>query len=178
MINVDQGGGGDMPSEVDVLQVVDHLIVASRIRDLSHYALGDRGKRIARLGAILSQLTQGWYLIGVGPHFSDIIRVGDDPVTIGRPASLREESLSTVVDYSVNDATLLGPREVSRLHLSVRRRADGEAMEVRDEASTTGTHSLSRGERLPAEEWCSLESGHILSLGPEGVNLFVVVRCG
>ena len=177
---VDWMGQGDdgMSSGVEVLQVIDHLIVASRIRDLSHYALGERGNRVERLAAILSQLTSGWYLIGVGPHFSDIIRIGASPVTLGRPASLREEPIDQVIDYAVNDATLLGPREVSRLHLSVRQRADGEALEVRDEHSTTGTHSHTLGERLAAGKWCALESGHIFSLGPDGVNMFVVARAG
>ena len=56
---VDWMGQGDdgMSSGVEVLQVIDHLIVASRIRDLSHYALGERGNRVERLAAILSQLT-------------------------------------------------------------------------------------------------------------------------
>ena len=165
-----------MESNNDLLQAIDHLIVASRIRDLSHYALGDREVRLQRLGAVLSRLPEGWYLIGVGPHFSEIIKVGSDPITIGRAASLNEEPLDTVIDYAVNDATLLGPREVSRLHVSVRLSSDGEGIEVRDESSTTGTYLVPTSERFPTDEWVVIVGGQGVGLGPSGVNVFVVLK--
>ncbi len=165
-----------MESNNNLLHAIDHLIVASRIRDLSHYALGDREVRIQRLGSVLSRLPEGWFLIGVGPHCSEIIKVGSDPITIGRAASLNEEPLDAVIDYAVNDATLLGPREVSRLHVSVRLSSEGDAIEVRDESSSTGTCLIPTDDPFPPEEWTGLGDGQGFCLGPSGVNVFVVLK--
>jgi hypothetical protein len=165
-----------MDANSDLLQAIDHLMVASRIRDLSHYALGDRAVRTQRLGAVLSRLPEGCYLIGVGPHCSEIIKVGSDPITIGRAASLNEEPSDTVIDYTVNDASLLGPREVSRLHASVRLSPGGGGMEIRDESSTTGTWLMQQSEQLPEGEWVCVGGGEVVSLGSSGVNVFFALE--
>ena len=157
---------------------MDQLLVETRIRDLAHYAIGDRSDRVARMSAVMSKLPAGWYLIGLGPHFSDIIRVGSSEITIGRPASLLEESCDSIIDYVVNDATLTGPREVSRLHVSVRVDREQEALEIRDEGSSTGTWVLPGDAPLEANHWHALENGHVISLGSGQINLFVVVRVG
>ena len=157
---------------------MDQLLVETRIRDLAHYALGDRSTRVARMSAVMSKLPAGWYLIGLGPHFSYIIRVGSSEITIGRPASLLEESCDSIIDYVVNDATLTGPREVSRLHVSVRVDKEQEALEIRDEGSSTGTWVLPGDAPLEADLWHMLENGHVISLGSGQINLFVVVRVG
>jgi hypothetical protein len=153
-------------------------MVETRIRDLAHYALGDRQDRVARFAAVLSRLTPGAYLVGLGPHFSDIIRVGDTEIAIGRPASLLEESQDVVIDYSVNDATLNGPREVSRLHVTVRFDSESDAVMVRDESSSTGTWLLPENQLFPAREWVAIENGGIFSLGSGQVNLLAVIQVG
>lgn len=157
---------------------MDHLLVETRIRDLAHYALGDRSERVARMMAVMSKLPSGWYLVGLGPHFSDIIRVGSSEITIGRPASLLEESGEAIIDYVVNDATLTGPREISRLHASVRVDTAQDSLEIRDEGSSTGTWVLPAETPLEANRWHAMENGHVISLGSGQINLFVVVRVG
>ena len=161
---------------VQLSLMLDHMMIETRIRDLAHYALGDRDDRIAGIAAIISQLPIGGYLIGVGPHSSDIIRVGKQEITIGRAASGIEEPLDTVIDYAVNDATLTGPREVSRLHLTTRVRGSDDVLEVRDEQSSMGTWLVPENERLEPGEWFELESGKSISLGPSQVNRFVTVH--
>ena len=163
---------------VQLSALLDHMMVESRIRDLAHYALGDRNDRIARITAVVSQLPNGWYLVGVGPHFCEIIRVGRQEITIGRAASVVEEPLEIVIDYAVNDATLTGPREVSRLHLTVRVGGSDDVLEVRDERSSTGTWLQPENERLESGVWHELESGQSIGLGPSQVNLLVAVRVG
>lgn len=152
---------------------IDQFCVECRIRDLAHYALGDRSDRLGRIAATLSRLDRGQYLIGVGPHLSGIIRVGAMEIRIGRAASLLESPLDEVLDFEVNDAALTGPREVSRLHMSVCQNPAAIGILVRDESSTTGTWILPDQERLEAGRWTSIELGQAISLGPSGVNLFM-----
>lgn len=165
-----------MDEIVQLSAMLNHMMVESRIRDLAHYALGDRDDRVARITAVISQLPIGWYLVGVGPHFCDIIRVGNQEITIGRAASVVEESLDVVIDYAVNDATLTGPREVSRLHLTARVDSGSDVLEIRDEQSSTGTWLVPASEPLDPDVWYSLESGQSISLGPSLVNLLVAVH--
>ena len=80
------------------VEMMDRLLVETRIRDLAHYALGERENRVARMAAVFSQLSPGWYLVGLGPHFSDIVRVGTDPITFGRSPSLLEQSPDRIID--------------------------------------------------------------------------------
>jgi hypothetical protein len=166
----------DMTELVQLSTTLDRMMVESRIRDLTYYALGDKDYRIAQISAVISKLPAGWYLIGTGPHFSDIIRVGKEEITIGRASSLIENRLETVIDYVVNDAALTGPREVSRLHLTVRVNRDTELLEARDENSSTGTWLLPDNKRLETESWSELESGQSFSLGPSHVNLLMAVQ--
>lgn len=161
---------------VQLSLLLDHMMIESRIRDLAHYALGDRDDRVARITAIISQLPIGWYLIGVGPHSCDIIRVGRQEIAIGRTASVLEEPLESVIDYAVNDATLTGPREVSRLHLTIRVGGSDDVLEIRDERSSTGTWLVPENERLEPGVWNELENGKSIGLGPSQVNLFVAVQ--
>jgi len=158
--------------------LLEHMMVESRIRDLAHYALGDRLDRVAHIASTISQLPTGWYLIGTGPQFCDIIRVGRQEITIGRTASAGEEPLEVVIDYAVNDAMLTGPREVSRLHLAVRVNGRDDVLEVRDERSSTGTWLVPENEQLEPGVWHELDSGRSIGLGPSQVNLFVAVRVG
>lgn len=158
------------------VEMMDRLLVETRIRDLAHYALGERENRVARMAAVFSQLSPGWYLIGIGPHFSDIVRVGKDPITFGRSPSLLEEPADRVIDYSVNDATLMGPREVSRVHFSARTSEDGELLELFDEGSSTGTWIGDEDYPIEAGQWIEVESGARISLGGSRTNLFVAIR--
>lgn len=167
-----------MNAIVQLSSRLDHMMIETRIRDLAHYALGDKDDRVVRIAAIISRLPIGWYLIGVGPHFCDIIRVGRQEITIGRTASVVEEPLEVVIDYAVNDATLTGPREVSRLHLTIRVGGSDDVLEVRDEQSATGTWLVPETERLEPGVWYELENGQSISLGPSQVNLLVAIRVG
>ncbi|MCH2140943.1 MAG: FHA domain-containing protein [Phycisphaerales bacterium] len=161
-----------------VVGLIDHVLVESRIRDLAHYALGDRSQRMARIVATLSKLTSGWYLVGLGPHFGDIVRVGENPIMFGRPASLLEEPASEVIDYAVNDATLMGPREVSRVHMSVRHDPGEGSLLIRDEHSSTGVWIGHDGSAIPPGDWVDVEAGTLLSLGPSRTNALYCLLIG
>ena len=158
-----------------LVSVMDHMLVESRIRDLAHYALGDRAERMARISAIFSRLSPGWYLVGLGPHFNEIVRVGENPILFGRPASLLEESSSEVIDYSVNDATLMGPREVSRSHMSVRHDPENDILEIQDEHSSTGVWLAQDGEPISPGTWNPVDSGALISLGPSRTNTLLAL---
>ncbi len=161
---------------IEFVDMMDRLLVETRIRDLAHYALGNRENRVARMSAVFSRLSPGWYIIGLGPHFSDIVRVGSDPITFGRSPSLLEEPADRIIDYSVNDATLMGPREVSRVHFSVRTSEDGGQLELFDEGSSTGTWIGDEDRPIEAARWTPVDSGSRVSLGGSRTNLFVAVR--
>ena len=158
------------------VEMMDRLLVETRIRDLAHYALGERENRVARMAAVFSQLSPGWYLVGLGPHFSDIVRVGTDPITFGRSPSLLEQSPDRIIDYSVNDATLTGPREVSRVHFSVRCSQAGDELELYDEGSSTGTWVGDDQQPIESGQWISIDSGAQVSMGGSRTNLFVAIR--
>lgn len=153
--------------------MLDDQMVKTRLRDLAHLILGSREERLSRMRDVLSELPPAWYLIGVGPNFSDIIRVGKSEIVIGRSASVLEQPADAVIDYAINDAMLTGPREVSRVHLTVRVASTGNAIEVRDESSSTGTWLLDPGTRLKTSHWHRLEQETAISLGPGAVNVLM-----
>ncbi len=131
---------------------------------------------MTRIAASIERLPKGRYLIGLGPNCTQTIRIGKHPIRIGRHPSPLEESRDDVIDYTVDDASLHGPREVSRLHCTIDpEKCGADEVAVIDEGSSTGTWMQPSGERVESLSRHMLEHGAMLSLGPSGTNLFIFV---
>lgn len=160
---------------------VDRLILESRLRDIALVAHTDRQERLGAIATVMSRLSPGAYLVGCGPYCCGILPLTVDAVVLGRPPSPLEALPDTVVDFTVNDAVWMVPREASRVHATVlrQRKSDGAVYSIRDERSTMGT--FLNGMRLRSVESgdipeAPLSSGDVVSLGPSGVNSYVFVE--
>jgi len=137
----------------------------------------------ARLNAVVEKLDPGVYLIGSGPYSQGVFSLMTDEVVIGRQATPLEKMLDNPVDVFVNDAAMLTPREVSRVHCRIYR-AQGTFQHdyfLLDCGSTCGTY-LNRDKLEPPMSADpdeirrvsrSLGAGAVISLGPSGINTFV-----
>jgi len=156
---------------------MDELIISARLQDIAVIARSERSDRLDRLEVVLHSLSLGHYLIGCGPYNTGIIRLGKTDIILGRSASPLEEISDRVVDYCINDAVYLGPREVSRVHASFRLVDEGEHCTVCDEGSTCGTFLNSR---QLGEGNCPnpaiMEAGDVITLGPSGINAYLCIR--
>ncbi len=147
-----------------------------RLRELSFFTPSSNEPRIARVAATLEALTAGRYVIGLGPNCGDVIRVGRHPIRLGRHAGVLEESSQGVIDYAINDASIVGPREVSRLHATLDpTQCPSDEIQLRDEESSTGTWLYPTMTRVQAANPSMLRHGSLFSLGPSTTNLFVVI---
>ena len=156
--------------------LIDSARFQCRLRELSFFEPAGAGERATRIAASIERLPPGRYLIGLGPNCSQTIRIGKHPIRIGRHASPLEESRDDVIDYAVDDASLHGPREVSRLHCTIDPEACGpDEIALIDEGSSTGTWMQPSSERVEPFARSMLEHGTMFSLGPSGTNLFVFV---
>jgi hypothetical protein len=160
-----------------VAVLVDGLRFQCRVRELAFFDPASAPERAERIAASLSRLGAGRYVIGLGPNCQEVIRIGRHPVRLGRHASLLEEPREEVIDFAVNDASLHGPREVSRLHCTIDPAGCGEdELMLVDEASSTGTWIMPAMERIEAHEPTRIGAGSMFSLGPSGTNLFLFTR--
>lgn len=147
-----------------------------RLRELSFFTPSSNAARTARIAATLESLNAGRYVIGLGPNCGDVIRVGRYPIRLGRHAGVLEESAEGVVDYAINDASIVGPREVSRLHATLDpTQCPSDAIQLRDEESSTGTWLYPTMTRVLPANPSILRHGSLFSLGPSTTNLFVMV---
>lgn len=163
---------------------VDRLILESRLRDISLLAQTDRQERLSAIATVISRLSPGAYLVGCGPYCCGIFPLTVDAVVLGRPPSPLEGLPETVVDFTVNDAVWMVPREASRIHATILREANAGSAKrysIRDECSRTGT--FVNGRRVSTEdgtesgaEPVQLAAGDVISLGPSGVNSYVFVE--
>ena len=158
----------------------DELIISARLQDIAEIARSERADRLSRLAAVIAALGPGHYLIGCGPYNTGIIRLGPTDIILGRSASPLEEMSDTVVDYCINDAVYLGPREVSRVHAAIRVDRDETGSTtclLRDEDSTCGTYLNGRqiGEG-DCPNPAMIEAGDIVTLGPSGINAYLCIQ--
>ena len=131
---------------------------------------------------ILEALPTGAYLLGCGPYVCGLFPLSTDEIVLGRPASPLESPHEQVTDFLFNDAVLMVPREISRIHATVLRTLNEEDSDyryaVRDEESTTGTYingdRVGHDQELPNP--AQLTHGDALQLGPSGVNTYVFVE--
>jgi len=170
----------EIEDTVKLAITVDRLIVESRLRDVSLIAQSDRSDRVRTISAIISRLRPGAYLLGCGPYCCGVLPLTVDEVVLGRPPSPLESVPDIVVDYTLNDAIWMVPREASRVHATILRRQMGDTTEysIRDENSRTGTYV--NGQRVGdavgndvAVEPLELTNGDVISLGPSGINSYV-----
>ena len=147
-----------------------------RLRELSFFTPSSTEARVGRLAATLEALTTGRYVIGLGPNCGDVIRVGRHPIRLGRHAGVLEESSQGVIDYAINDASIVGPREVSRLHAILDpTQCPSDEIYLRDEESSTGIWLYPTMTRVLPAIASTLRHGSLFSLGPSTTNLFVMV---
>ncbi len=156
--------------------VVDAMRYQCRLRELASFGPDGSGTRAARIAQTLASLAAGRYVLGLGPNCSALIRLGRLPIRLGRHAGPLEESRDEVIDYSIDDASVVGPREVSRVHCVLSTEGcPADEVELSDDGSTTGTWLLPEGDRLEPDSPRRLRHGDLFSLGPSGTNLFLVL---
>jgi len=170
---------------ISLAAAVDRLVLECRLRDLSLLAQTDRSDRVGAMAAVIAKLHPGAYLLGCGPYCCGILPLTVDEVVLGRPPSPLEEVPSKVVDYTMNDAVWMIPREASRVHATILRKKASETAIyfIRDENSRAGT--FVNGRRVSAADPADsnstpprLAAGDVISLGPSGINSYVFVEVG
>ncbi len=163
-----------MPATDRILLEIDRLITGSRLQEVAFIAETDVTARISKMEAVLKKLNPGAYLLGTGSTTVGIIPLTVDEVALGRSATALEEPTNTVIDYAATDTLYFAPREVSRSHAKVVRRAVGPELEyaVVDMRSTCGTYV--NGTRVdPGGGGVVLAHGDVLSLGPSQMSTYM-----
>ena len=172
-----------MNSLHNAIAKIEKMIRASRLNDLDCLMKVSQDQRIADVRDSVSKLDPDAYLIGCGPYTQGIYRLSASETIFGRQATLHEEPLGTVLDFSINDAVTFHPREVSRRHFKITQdQIDSNPVYfVTDLGSTCGTYlngTLLEPQRQDhsgtdtsvAKPLADLD---IISLGPNMVNLFL-----
>lgn len=163
-------------SDSTLAAALDSMRFQCRVRELAFFDPVSSELRAARIAETIEMLPIGRYVIGVGPNCGDVIKIGSHPIRFGRNASILEETSEEVVDYSVNDASITGPREVSRVHATLDgAKCSGDEVVLLDEQSSTGTWLYPKMVRVAPDSPVTLRHGSLFSLGPSGTNLFVVI---
>ena len=163
-------------SESTPATALDSMRYQCRVRELAFFDPLTSELRAARISAAIEALPIGRYVIGVGPNCGDVIKIGSHPIRLGRNASILEEASDEVVDYSVNDASITGPREVSRVHATLDgAHCSGAEVVLHDEQSSTGTWLYPKMIRVTSDSPATLRDSSLFSLGPSGTNLFVFI---
>ena len=147
-----------------------------RLRELAFFEPSSTAERLGRIAASIERLSAGRYLIGLGPNCNELIRVGAYPIRFGRHASVLEEPHEMIIDYAVNDASLHGPREVSRYHCTIdpTTSIDSECVLI-DEGSSTGTWLQPASQRIEPHDRVTITHGAMFSLGPSAANLVLLI---
>lgn len=163
-----------MPAVDPILLEIDKLITGSRLQEVAFIAETDITERVYKMDAVLKGLKPGSYLLGTGSTTVGIIPLTVDEVTLGRSATTLEKPTDTIIDYAATDTMYFSPREVSRSHAKIIRRATGSELEyfVVDMRSTCGT--FVNGSRVdPDGEGVVLSHGDVLSLGPSQTSTYM-----
>ena len=156
----------------ELIEAIDKLIIDTRLQDIRMIACMQSDERIARLGASLSQLPEGAYLLGCGPYNTGLIKIGTTDIVLGRQPSPIEDIPDGVADYLINDAVHLTPREVSRNHATIRMDSEDGKIYLSDNGSSTGTW-LNGQELDSVGIEVEIDAGSIVSLGSSLVNAYI-----
>ncbi len=118
-----------MDSFQNAIAKIEKMIRISRLNDLDSLMKVGQTQRISEVGDSISKLDPGGYLIGCGPYTQGIYRLSASETIFGRQATLHEEPVGKVLDFSINDCVTFRPREVSRRHFKItQNRIDSQAV--------------------------------------------------
>ena len=172
-----------MDSFQNAVAKIEKMIRTSRLNDLDGLMKVGQAQRISEIGDAISKLDPGGYLIGCGPYTQGIYRLSASEIVFGREATLHEEPVGKVLDFSINDCVTFRPVEVSRRHFKITQdRIDAQPIYfITDLGSTCGTYlngALLEPQRKDhpgtdtsvAKPLADLDT---ISLGPNLVNLLL-----
>jgi hypothetical protein len=172
-----------MDSFQNAISKIEKMVRTSRLNDLDSMMKVGQAQRISEIGDAISKLDPGGYLIGCGPYTQGIYRLSASETVFGRQATLFEEPVGKVLDFSINDCVTFRPREVSRRHFKITLdQIDSQAVYfITDLASSCGTYL--NGALLEPQSKDSpgtdtsvakpLADLDTISLGPNLVNLLL-----
>jgi len=172
-----------MDSFQNAISKIEKMIRTSRLNDLDSLMKVGQSQRTSEIGDSIAKLDPGGYLIGCGPYTQGIYRLSGSETIFGRQATLHEQPVDKVLDFSINDSVTFRPREVSRRHFKItQNRIDSQPVYfITDLGSTCGTYL--NGASLEAQKENNsgtdtsvakpLADLDMISLGPNMVNLFL-----
>ena len=131
-----------MDSFQNAITKIEKMIRTSRLNDLDGMMKVGQAQRISEIGDAISKLDPGGYLVGCGPYTQGIYRLSESETVFGRQATLFEEPVGKVLDFSINDCVTFRPREVSRRHFKITQdQIDSQAVYfITDLGSSCGTY--------------------------------------
>jgi len=162
-----------------ILLEIDRLIRHSRLKEIEFIMSMDATARVHRMTAALARLDPGEYLLGTGPSTVGIVPLNGHDIVLGRPPTILESPSREQPDYHAVDTLYFVPREVSRTHAKVVRRAGslGVRHVLLDLHSTCGTF-VNETRVDPNGAGVVLEHGDVISLGPSQTSTYVYFRAG
>jgi len=162
-----------------ILLEIDRLIRHSRLKEIEFIMSMDATERVHRMRAALGHLDPGAYLLGTGPSTVGIVPLNGHDIVLGRPPTIIETPSREQPDYYAVDTLYFVPREISRTHAKVVRRAGslGVRHVLIDLHSTCGTF-VNETRVDPNGAGVILEHGDIISLGPSQTSTYVYFRAG
>lgn len=162
---------------------IEEMIRISRLNDLDSLMKVGQKQRISEVGDSIAKLDPGAYLIGCGPYTQGIYLLSASETIFGRQATLHEEPVGKVLDFSINDSVTFRPREVSRRHFKItQNRIESQAVYfITDLRSTCGTYLNGASLEPQREDGSGTDTSvakpladlDVISLGPNLVNLFL-----
>lgn len=172
-----------MESFENAIVKLEKMIRMSRLNDLDALMKVGQAQRISEIGEAIAKLDPGGYLIGCGPYTQGIYRLSESETFFGRQATLHEEPIGKIVDFSVNDSITFRPREVSRRHFKITHdRIDSQVVYfITDIGSTCGTYLNGALLEAQKEDGSAIDTSvarpladlDVISLGANMINLFL-----
>jgi len=172
-----------MDSLQNAIAKIESMIRTSRLNDLDSLMKVGQVRRISEIGDSIAKLDPGGYLIGCGPYTQGIYRLFASETIFGRQATLHEERVDKVLDFSINDSVTFRPREVSRRHFKITQdRIDSQLIYfITDIGSTCGTYLNGALLEAQKEDGSGTDTSvakpladlDVISLGPNMVNVFL-----
>jgi FHA domain len=172
-----------MDSFESAIAKIEKMIRTSRLNDLDSLMKAGQAHRVSEIADSIAKLDPGGYLIGCGPYTQGIYRLSATETIFGRQATLHEEPVARVLDFSINDAVTFRPREISRRHFKITlNRVDSESVYfITDLGSTCGTYLNGTSLEPQKEDGSGTDTSvakpladlDVISLGPSTVNLFL-----
>lgn len=171
----------------DIFSAICREALESRQRDVTCFAgIGLHGISEHFERRVL-QLPDGYYMLGLGPYNSGLVKMDYEELLIGREVPEFIGVGMPVGGFRVAVPEAFLNIEVSRLHAKIFRRGTESqpSWKIVDLRSTCGTYV--NGQELPRPELegaseedcaCELKSGDFFSLGPSAVNLFLFFQKG